>query len=147
MHGHAGGIMIRKYLILLLLFSSGCVQLPPSPQDIDAKRFTPVADKAVIYIVRSPVDSRVAAQISLSGAGSIATHPGTYYRWEVAPGTQRIEASGASTAAVTLQTEAGKIYFVRHTAAGGLREGLTQQWLQQIDDATGRRMVNQAELL
>ena len=67
--------MIRKYLILLIFLISGCVQLPPSPQDIEAKRFTPVADKAVIYIVRSPVDSHNAAPISLSGACLLYTSP------------------------------------------------------------------------
>jgi hypothetical protein len=139
--------MKHKYLILFILLFSGCAQLPPTPEDIQAKRFEPVADKAVIYIVRSAVDSPTAAAISLSGVGMIATHPGTYYRWEVTPGTQRIDAFGASTAAVTLHTQPGKIYFVVHTSLGSFRSGSLQQWLEITDEKTGRAMVSRATML
>jgi hypothetical protein len=134
------------YLFLLCFLVSACVQMPLTPQDIEAKKFAPVPDKAVIYIVRPRVDSNVQGPIAIPG-GMISTYKGTYYRWEGAPGTQRIEGAGASTAAVTLQTEAGKIYFVEHTVFGALREGLLSMSLRRIDEGRGRKMVSEAILL
>lgn len=134
------------YLILLSILAASCAQLPPTPQDIQAKKFEPVADKAVIYIVRPGVDSNVPGPLSIPG-GLISTHQGTYLRWEGAPGVHRIEGAGASTAAVTLQAQAGKIYFVEHTVFGSLREGLLSMTLRQIDESRGRRLVSEATLL
>jgi len=136
--------------ILIVLFAlAGCVQLPPTPQDIQAKKFEPVPDKAVIYIVRPGIDAPVIGSVSLDapGAGMVTTQPRTYYRWEVAPGRYRIAAMFASTAAVTLQTEPGKIYFVQQTVTGSRREGTKMQFLEIVDDRTGRRLVADAELL
>lgn len=133
-------------MILLGFLASGCVQLAPAPQDIQAKKFETVPDKAVIYIVRSVVDSNVPGPVSYRG-GMISTHRGTYHRLEVAPGSQRIEGAGASTAAVTVQAEAGKIYFIEHTVFGSLREGLLSMSLRRIDDDRGRKMVGEATLL
>lgn len=138
--------MKHKYLFLLSFLVSACVQLPPAPQDIEAKKFQPLADKAVIYIVRPAVDSNVQGPVSIPG-GMISTYQGTYHRLEVAPGAQRIEGAGASTAAVTINAEAGRIYFVEHTVLGTTREGLLSMWLRQIDAARGRRMVSEATLL
>lgn len=138
------------YLILLIFFISACAQLPPTPQDIQAKKFEAVPGQAVIYIVRPVVDGRVSGPLSFSGtsdSGMISTEPGTYYRWETAPGTLRVEAFGASTASVTVQAEAGKIYFIEHTAHGSIRNGLQYQGLRRIDENRGRHMVNAAQLL
>lgn len=134
------------YMILLGIIVSGCMQLAPAPQDMQAKKFESVPGKAVIYIVRPVVDSNVGGPLSYPG-GMISTYRGTYHRLEVAPGTQRIEAAGASTAAVTIQAEAGKIYFVEHTVFGALREGLLSMALRRIDDSLGRKMVSEATLL
>ncbi len=135
-----------RYIILSLMVfvAAGCVQLPQSAADIQGKKFESIADKAVIYIVRARVDGLVAAPLTLSN-GTISTHQGTYYRWEVAPGTHRIEGGGVHTAAVTVQAEAGKIYFVEQTADGGARDGLTKMSLRRIDENRGRRMVSEAQ--
>jgi len=45
---------ITAFAVLLLF---GCVQLPPNAQDLQAKRFEILPDKAVVYIVRQPMDS------------------------------------------------------------------------------------------
>jgi len=134
------------YLILLTFFVSSCAQLPPTPQDIQAKKFETVPDKAVIYVVRPRVDGPVDGPLSFTG-GMISTHPGTYYRWEAAPGAQRIEGTGATSVAITLQAEAGKLYFIEQTAIGNPRDGLQSMSLRRIDDNRGRKMVGDATLL
>lgn len=142
--------MKRNYLILLnfllCTFVAGCAQLPPTPADIQAKKFQPVPDRAVIYIVRPLVDGNVHGPLSIPG-GMITTHPGTYHRLEVAPGAHQITGAAGWGVSVTVQTEAGKIYFVEQVATGGPREGLQSMSLRRIDETLGRRMVLDATLL
>ena len=134
------------FFTLMVFVTAGCVQLPQTAADIQGKKFESIADKAVIYIVRPRVNGLVSAPLSLS-TGMISTQQGTYYRWEVAPGTHRIEGSGMHTAAITVQAEAGKIYFVEQTADGGARDGLTKMSLRRIDENRGRKMVSEAQSL
>lgn len=132
--------------ILLVLLIAGCAQLPPSPQDIQAKKFEPVADKAVIYIVRTPMDSYEAGMISLDDHAQITTFYGTYYRWEVAPGPHRIAGYAGETGLVGINAQAGKIYFIRHTIRGTQRSGWQYSNLQQIGEQDGRRLVMESQL-
>ena len=137
--------MWRVISIALLL--AGCTQLPPTQADMQAKRFDSVADKAVIYVVRTPMDSWESSSVALDNA-QITTHRGTYYRWEVAPGAHRVTGMGFGTAGVTLTTAPGKIYFVEHTVLGDKDDGgVTNTRLKQVDDQSGRALVARAEML
>ena len=138
--------MWRVLVIALLL--AGCAQLPPSPADIQAKRFESVPDKAVIYVVRTPMDSFESSGLALDQNSQITTHRGTYYRWEVAPGTHRVAEFGFGVSAVTLTTMPGKIYFLEHTVLGDRDDGgVTNTRLRAIGDQDGRTLVARAELL
>lgn len=133
--------------ILAALLLAGCAQIPPSAQDIEAKRFETVPDKAVIYIVRDRLGPHLDDTLWLGESEMITTHTGTYYRWEVAPGTQRISGFGPSTASLTLNAEAGKLYFVHHGVIGTERAGVLVRFLERYDEQTGRARVAQASLL
>jgi uncharacterized protein DUF2846 len=135
-----------KTLVLGLLLA-GCAQLPPTPQDMQAKRFETVPGKAVIYIVRDNVGAHIDHSLWLDDATMITTHTGTYYRWEAAPGTHVIRGGGESTARLALNVEAGKIYFVRHIVNGIEWNAAYMTGLQRLDDETGRARVGQASLL
>lgn len=140
---------MRISVLVTLILLAGCVQLPPSPQDIDAKRFAAVPEKAVIYLVRTPMDGPVTGPVTLEaeGGGMITTHPRTYYRWEVTPGKLRIAAMYASVANITFQTQPGRIYFVEQTVTGSRRSGTQMQFLVQIDENRGRMLVSNSQLL
>jgi hypothetical protein len=139
---------MKRKLLMIVLFLTGCAaQLPPSPEDIQAKRFESVPGKAVIYIVRNTVDSIHHSSLSLDGLATITTHPGTYYRWEVNPGTHRITGFAGSNELLTLQAEAGRLYFVQHTVFGTVRSGPQVSYVQQISERDGRLLVNRAQLL
>ena len=135
-----------KRMLIAALLLAGCAQLPPSAEDTQAKKFQATPDKAVIYVVRTPMDSWEPSSLSLGNA-QITTHRGTYYRWEVAPGTHRVASFGFGTASVTLTTASGKIYFLEHTVLGHWRSGPQLTRLQRISDQTGRALVAQAEML
>jgi hypothetical protein len=134
-------------ITLTAFLLAGCAQLPPTPEDIQAKKFEPVADKAAIYIVRTPMDSYEAGTIQLDDNAQITTFSGTYYRWEVAPGPHHIAGFAGETGQVQINAQAGRIYFVRHTVGGTPRSGWTYTNLQQINEQEGRKLVMQSQLL
>lgn len=125
---------------------AACAPLPPSPQDIRAKQFERVPDKAVIYIVRDfPDFSDRAATVSLGDTGTITTYPGTYYRWAVNPGTHRIAGFAGDAGAFTLQVEAGRLYFVRQSLSPSLR--FPQSYFHAVSEQYGRTAVGRSELI
>ena len=134
-------------IVLTALLLAGCVQLPPSPQDLQAKKFDPVPGRAVIYIVRTPMDSREASGLALDDSAQITTLGGTYYRWEVAPGAHRIAGLAAANESITLTVAAGNIYFLEHTVRGTERSGPQLTSLRQINEQNGRALVRRAQLL
>jgi hypothetical protein len=134
-------------LLIPALLLAGCAQLPPSPADIQAKKFESVPGKAVIYVVRTPMDSTESASLSLDYGSQITTNPGTYWRWEVAPGTHRVASYGWGTALVNLNAQPGKIYFIRHTVLGHWRSGPQDSFLQPLGDQEGRALVARSELI
>ena len=130
------------------LVLAGCAQLPPTPEDIQAKRFEPLADKAVIYIVRAPLDSSVQGMLALDGMRQIKVWPGTYYRWEVLPGTYRITGVGAGTETATVAAAPGRLYFLKYTVFGDRTDGAVQvAALQTVSERVGRELVMNSELL
>src|SRR5688572_30191438 len=111
-----------RVLSVVLILLAGCVQLPPTPADIQAKKFEAVPDKAVIYLVRDyHYFSDNAATIWLGESDMITTYPGTYYRREVAPGMHRITGYGPDIGAIMVQAEAGRIYYVLQRLAPFVR--------------------------
>lgn len=134
-----------KKLLPLVLVLAGCTQLPPSPEDIQAKKFEAPSGQAAIYVVRTPMDSRETSGVSVDGMQA-ATHGGTFYRWEVAPGNRRVATFGAPSDAVTVNAAAGRIYFVEYTVIGDPDDGGVQHVrLRQIGDQDGRRLVMLSE--
>lgn len=137
--------MILRALLLSLLLA-GCAPLPPTPQEIQARKFQTVPDKAVIYIVRNNPDfNGVPATIWLGESETITTYPGTYYRWEVDPGRHRIAGFGVDNAAIILQVEAGKIYFVQHSTQPWI--SYARSYFQPVSESQGRAVALRGELI
>jgi hypothetical protein len=135
-----------QVLSVVLMLLAGCVQLPLTPQDIQARKFEPVPDRAVVYLVRDHPDfSDRAATIWLGESVMITTYPGTYFRWETAPGTHRITGYGPDIGTITLRLEPGRIYFVQQQLAPFMQLPFSQFFL--VNEPSGRAAVNRAVLL
>lgn len=138
--------MRRAFILVVLALLAGCAQLPPSPADIQAKKFEALPDKAVIYLVRAYPDfSDNAATIWLGDSIMITTYPGTYYRWEVDPGSHRINGYGPDIGAIVVQAEAGRIYYVLQQLSPALR--FPNSYFQFIPDGSGRAAVMRSTLV
>lgn len=137
-------VLFRSLLLAALL--AGCAPLPPSPQDLEAKRFEPVAGQAVIYLVRHYPDiSRDVATVMLDDQMMGSTHPGTYFRWVVAPGRHQIRGYAGDNGSFTLDVDAGRIYFIQQTVSRFF--GFAQSFFQLVPESYGRAAVLRAELV
>jgi hypothetical protein len=137
--------MRRRLLILIAVALAGCQQLPLSPEDVQAKKFEAVPDKAVIYVVRDAPDfSQVQAMIRLGDKLLLKTYPGTYHRWEVPAGKHAIAGYGADIGTITVQVERGRIYFVQQRVAG---LWMPRSYFELVGEAEGRAAVMRAVLV
>ena len=131
--------MILRALLLSILLA-GCVPLPPMPQELEARQFPALPDKAVVYLVRDYSDVRhLPATIWLGESITITTYPGTYYRWEVEPGRHRIAGFGVDSGFITLEVDAGKIYFVQQRLMPWMRYAMSS--FQRIAPEHGSYIV------
>ena len=124
----------------LLVALSSCVPLPPLPGDAAAKRFEPVAGRAVIYLVRHPLDSTIPAPILLDDEMIGSTYHGTYIRAVVPGGRHRISGFAADSAVIDIQAQSGQIYFVNQTT-WNVRGSLGGSVFQLVDAQYGRSVV------
>jgi len=132
-------------IVLIAVTMAGCAPLPPSPQDMQAKQFQSVTDKAVIYVVRNDPDIRGGAvPLTLDNTGGATTYPGTFIRWEVAPGPHRIVGMGSDPGRITLNTEAGRVYYVRQMVTGW---GSPISSLQLVSEQDGRAVAMRGTLV
>ena len=134
-------------LLLLVAMLAGCAPLPPSPQDIQAKRFEPVPGKAVIYVVRPYPDlSREVATLMLDDRMMGSTYPGTYFRWVVEPGRHQIRGYAGDNGSITLEAEPNRMYFIEQSVSI-LLHGFAQSFFQPVPDNYGRAAVLRSELI
>ncbi len=124
----------------LLLALSACAPLPPLPGDAAAKRFEPVPDRAVIYLVRHPFEPNFVAPVLLDDQMVGSTYSGTYIRMVVPGGTHRIAGFAADSGLIILQAQPGQVYFISHRAFGRDRS-LTGSSFQLVDPQFGSSMV------
>lgn len=136
---------MRSLLIGLILALAGCQQIPLTPEDIQARKFEPVADKAVIYLVRDNPDfSGIQAQVQLDSTLRVMTYEGTYYRWEVTPGTHSLQGFGGDDGSIRVQVERGKVYFVQQRVAGRM---VPSSSFEVVTEAAGRAAVLRSVLV
>jgi hypothetical protein len=139
--------MWRGLVLLLSILLAGCVQLPLTPEDIQARKFESVPGKAVIYLVRdSPDFSSVGTPIWFGDKIRITTYPGTYFRWEVPAGAHTISGANADTGIITVDAQSGRIYFVQQRVAPMGRDVGSSRF-EHASEANGRAAVLRAVLL
>jgi hypothetical protein len=138
--------MWRVPMMALILTLAGCQQLPLTPEDIQARKFEAVPDKAVIYLLRDDPDfSDIEARVDFGDNLNLRTYPGTYFRWEVPPGTHRIMSFGGDTGQIRVQAERGKVYFVQQRVGGN--RFAPESSFELISESQARAIVSRSVLV
>jgi len=140
-----------RYLMTAILLA-GCVQLPPTPQDTQARRFEPAASgKSVIYLVRDIPDfNEGPATIWLGDDSMITTYPGTYFRWEVEPGARRIAGFASDSGSITVRVEPGRTYYVQQRVTPFTLFNASMpptSNFELVPEASGRTVVMRSQLI
>jgi hypothetical protein len=139
--------MFRVPWVLVLLLLVGCAQLPPSPQEIEAKRFEPALGKSVIYLVRDDPDfSDAGAPVMLDDRMMGSTYPGTFFRWIVEPGPHQIRGFAGDSGSYALSTGPDRMYFVQQRVSRFLPMPSAQSYFQLVPEAHGRAAVMRSVL-
>jgi hypothetical protein len=137
--------MWRALWVALAIAVAGCAGQPPSQMEMQAKQFQPLPDKSVIYIVRSfPDFTELPAPLVLGDAAGITTYAGTFIRWEVPPGSNRIAGYAGDSGQITLNTRAGGVYYVRQMVSGWRSPHST---FQLVTEPTGQAIAMRGTLI
>lgn len=145
-----------KYLVFaaglfLVLTGSGCASTSKaSTEQADrAKEFSIPDDKGVLYVYRAGrlYAAALQYQVKINGKDAGGSGPGTFFRWELKPGTYTIASmTSESSAVVELDVEAGKDYYVEQINRVGLAQGGRIQ-LKEVDAKRARSEIKEYKML
>ena len=137
-------------MLTVVLFGTGCASTSKAPEskNSEAKTFVAPDDRGSVFLYRTGRAVGAAAQImvkvnSLDAGG---TGPGTFFRWDLNPGTYTFSSStGESSAVVQLEVKAGQLYFIRQDARMGIESGRVT--MKEVNENQGKSEVNSCKLL
>jgi len=136
---------MARYFLVAVSLLAGC-QLPLTPEDLEARKFEAVPGKAVIYLVRvNPDFNDRQAQVRVGDKLILKVYPGTYFRWVVEPGIHTITGYAGDIGTITVQAEAGRIYYVKQQMTPFSRMPISHFFL--VNEMEGQAEVLRAVLL
>jgi hypothetical protein len=140
---------MRNLLTVAAALLAGCAAYPPSPApdaDAQARLFKPVADKAVVYILRDRGDLFIReVRVALDGRDVGATLPNTYMRLELDPGKHEIVSFTDPPASLEINTQPGGLYYVwQDITPERVRE---HSALRVVDHTTARLTLTTATIV
>ncbi|RLD82785.1 MAG: hypothetical protein DRJ10_04670 [Bacteroidetes bacterium] len=145
---------IRKLGFLLIfasaLFLYNCASTSKATveKSENAKGFEKIADKGVVYLYRPgrAVGAAMQTQIKVNGKDAGGTGPGTFFKWELEAGHYVFSCfTPESSAAVELDIEPNKLYFLRQDTRLGVNAGRVT--LIEVDESTGIEAIKKSKLL
>jgi Protein of unknown function (DUF2846) len=126
---------------LLVMFQMGCasVNKAPAAADSEAKKFSPKAGMAQVYVYRNEtLGAAISMPITVNGKLAGTTGPNSYFKFDLPPGQHTITSQG-ETSKLTVATEPGKNYFVWQEVKMGVMSANSK--LQLVSDAEGKKAV------
>lgn len=141
-------IFAAVFSTILILLLSGCASVPMASldQDTKAKDFSPVPNKASLYIYRNEsFGAAMPMTVSVNGKVLGQTAAQTYFRLNLTPGKYNVESHAENVSTLPLTTEAGKNYFVWQEVKMGM--WMARSLLKQTDETTGRAGVMESKLI
>ncbi len=141
-------IVFSCLLLTTSLFGCANVSTAPAESDAAAKSFEPADGKGVIYVYRPgrAIGAAMQMQVTVNGDSAGGTGPGTYFRFDLLPGSYTLMSSSPeSSATLQVQVEAGRVYFIQQQTQIGLQSARVT--MRAVDASTGMAGVRAARLL
>jgi outer membrane lipoprotein SlyB len=127
---------------------SGCasVNKASSAASSQAKTFTPVTDKAVVYIYRNEIlGGAIKMPVDIDGMLVGETGPKSFLRLGVTPGKHVISSLSEKNADLNIDLQAGQTYYVWQEVKMGMMSARSQ--LHLMTAAQGQKGVLECDLL
>ena len=134
--------------IVIACLVSGCASVNKAGRDANAQAltFSPITDKAVVYIYRDEIlGSAIKLHVSVDGVAVGDTGPKSFMQLALPPGQHTITSRGEKIASLSLDTQAGQTYYVWQEVKMGMWSA--NSMLHQVDTAKGQDGVRECDLL
>lgn len=141
-------VFIPLLVISLMTISCASTSKATEEKSTAAKQFETHPEKGVVYIYRPgrAVGAAASTQIKINGIDAGGTGPGTFFRWELTPGTYAFSAfTTESSTVIEVDVKANEHYFIRQDERLGLASGRVTMVVQ--DETTGMAGVKNCKLL
>jgi len=143
-------ILYFTLVVLTTVIMSGCasVSKAPTEKSEEAKSFAAPDNKGSVFLYRTGRAIGAAGQLSvkINDLDAGETGPGTFFRWDLTPGTYTfLSSTSESSATVQLEVKAGQVYFIRQDARMGIDSGRVT--MKEVSDTKGIDEVKNCKLL
>ncbi|HVI53470.1 MAG TPA: DUF2846 domain-containing protein [Luteibacter sp.] len=139
---------IATAAIVVACLVSGCASVNKADRNAStqAKTFSPITDKAVVYIYRDEIlGSAIKLHVSVDGIVVGDTGPKSFLQLALPPGPHTITSRGEKIASLSLDTQAGQTYYVWQEVKMGMWSA--NSMLHAVDTTKGQDGVRECELL
>lgn len=146
---HTKNLWLLPLLIMtFLLGSCASTSKASESKSSEAKTFNTTTDAGTVYLYRTGRAVGAAGQLTvkINSLDAGGTGPGTFFKWNLKPGTYTFSSStGESSAVIQLDVKAEQVYFIRQDARLGLNNGRVS--MKEVDSKKGQSEVNNCKLL
>lgn len=137
-------------VVLLIFFAAACASTSKAPENKsnEAKNFEAPTDRGSVFLYRTGRAVGAAGQliVKVNSIDAGGTGPGTFFRWDLKPGTYTFSSStGESSAVVQIDVKPGQVYYIRQDARLGIDKGRVS--MKEVDSRKGQKEVNSCKLL
>lgn len=136
------------FILMIVVTNCASTSKATSDKSDEAKSFSAPSDRGTVYIYRTGrmVGAAGQLQIKVNGMEAGGTGPGTFFKWDLKPGTYTFSSfTGESSAVVQVDVKAGEVYFLRQDARMGIDSGRVT--LVEVDSKKGQTEVQNCKLL
>lgn len=140
--------LLALSLCLPLLAQCAATSTATSEENATALGFEVPEGKGVVYLFRPgrAVGAGVQIPVKVNGVDAGGTGPGTYFRWELLPGTYTFwSQTSEASATVRVDLAEGQTVFVEQNPRIGLDSGRVT--MKVVSEAAGKRAVQSSKLL
>lgn len=142
---------VTYIMLVVLVMMQGCASASATSEEKsnEAKSFTPKEDSGTVYMYRAgrAVGAAMQLSVKINGRDAGGTSPGSFFKWDLAPGTYTFNSSTAeSSATVSLDVKPGEIYYLRQDARLGVTSA-GRVTLVEVDENKGKSEIANCKLL
>lgn len=135
---------------VLLVFLSGCAGTSKASESesAEAKNFTAPSGKGSVFLYRTGRAVGAAGQlkVKVNSQDAGGTGPGTFFRWDLSPGTYTFSSfTDESSAVIKIEVKADEVYYIRQDARMGINNGRVT--MKKVESDKGQKEVERCQLL